>query len=482
MQLKNSSPYIYIASVFLLNFLLKILFIDAQDIALDEPFSLFHSQRSVSEIFNYVNTSENNPPLYFIVLHYWMNAFGLSPFSVRVLSVLFSALTASVIFKTGEKYFNRSVGIAAALIFTFSTLHIYHSHEARTYALFILLNSLSLFFYLGIMAQPDKKINYVLLFASNIIVIYSHYFGFFIVFTELLLFFLLPNKKEIWKGLILVFSLLLLFYTPHMPAMWEQFSHKQSNGTWVSAPALTEFYGNLNRFLNNKYCMAVLLAVLTIATSMLLKNRHLLVRLKEMLPNNNLKIVFLWFLIPYTLMFLLSFKLPMFIDRYILFTSVPFYIFLAALLFLISENETPRYLLYGALILSLAFTVQLNPDNKRRLKDATTEIKKIKKIGSPVLIAPEYTDLGFAYHYDLNYFKDHKNLRNLLANDDIFPVNSAEMATNILAEYPTECIFLQADTKFSDPNDLILQAISKKYRKHTEKKYFEIYTVHHFSN
>lgn len=480
---KQSFPFAFLLFIFFLNLISKLLFINSRDIAMDEPFSIFHAQKSFGEIINYFNTaSENNPPLYFIALHYWINIFGDSAFSVRFLSVLFSCFTAVVIFKTGEKFFNSFTGITASLVFTFSTLHVYYSHEARTYALFSLLTALSLFFYLNITGNPNGKRNYLFLFLTNLILIYSHYFGFFVLFAQLLCLIFVPNKKNIWKGLLIVFGMLALCYLPHLFVMAERFIAAKSSGTWVAPPAITEYYGNLNRFLNNKYCMAALLGIFSIAFVLLAKNKRIFSFLLEFRSNTNLKIIFLWFFVPYTLMFLLSFRIPMFIDRYILYTSIPFYLFISALIFFLIEKNSYKYILSGVFILSLIFTVQLNPDNNRRLKEAAWLVKSFKKENTIVLIAPEYADLSFAYHYNINKFRDYKNFRKLLTDEKIFPVNSADMVKNILLNHRSDCILFQADTQFSDPDNLILKSVAEKYLKHTEQRVFEIYTIHYFCN
>lgn len=476
---------IFVISIFffLLNLTIKLIFIVSRDIALDEPFSIFFAQQTPGEIIQYFNSAnENNPPFYFLLLHYWIKFFGMDALSVRLLSVILSSATAVVIFRIGQKYFNIQTGIFASLIFTFSTLHIYYSHEARTYSLFSLLATFSLFFYLEILKNPVNKKNYYFLFLSNLILIYSHYFGFFIVFTEALCFLFLPNKKNAWKNFLMVFLLLGGFYLPHFFVAFQRFILTKNSGTWVAAPAITEYYGNLNRFLNIKYCMMLLITVLAIACVLLLREKIFSGKLKELFSNLFVKNILLWFFIPYTLMFLISFKLPMFIDRYILYTSIPFYIFIALIFnFLIIEKKL-YYVLCSLLILSLMITVKLNPDNNRRLKDATDAVRNLKKENTIILIAPYYADLSFMYHYDINLFRDYKNMYKHMEKEKIFAISTADMTRNILENHNGDCVYFQADTQFSDPDNLILQGIAKKYSKHTESNFFEIYTIHHFSN
>ena len=154
--------FLIIRLIFLWNLLSKSYYLNFNDIAMDEPFTLFHSQQSISHILDLLK-DENNPPIHFILVHYWIKIFGFTTFSVRFSSVLFSSLCAVIIFLIGKNYFSKSVGFFSSIIFSFSTLNIYFSHEVRVYSLFCLLYSLSLFLYLKIiLSDSDNRIIFFL--------------------------------------------------------------------------------------------------------------------------------------------------------------------------------------------------------------------------------------------------------------------------------------------------------------------------------
>jgi mannosyltransferase len=208
---KRLEIFLFPLFLFVLNVIVKFCFLTSRDIALDEPFSIYYAQTDIPSIIQMLY-SENNPPFHFFFLHYWVKLFGIGSFSVRLPSLIFSAFTAIVIYKIGKKFFNVVSGFAAALLFTFSTMHIFFSHEARVYPLFVMLTALSLYYYLSIIKTPENKTFYYLLFICNLLLIYSHYFGFFVLFVEVISLLFLPNTKAFIKPYFMMFVALGLSY------------------------------------------------------------------------------------------------------------------------------------------------------------------------------------------------------------------------------------------------------------------------------
>ena len=471
--------HIFFFAFFALNFLLKIISLDSRDIANDEPFSVFWAQNSLKEIYNMLH-AENNPPLHFVLLHFWIKIFGIDPFSVRFLSLLFSALTASVIFLIGTRFFNRFTGIASGLIFSFTTMHVYFSHEARVYTLFAFLAAVSLYIFLRIAENPGSRKLYIWLLVANLLLIYSHYFGFFIIFMEVFSLMFTGQRKKMFKPLFFVFSGLAICYLPLLIIFIERIN-TATGGTWVSSPETGQIYGFLNLFINDRLNMLVLI-LLIIAGGILLVINKKLVSSAWSLMNEKTFLIYSWFFIPYFIMFLVSYRIPMFIDRYILYTSIPFYIFIAILINSIFQNKKLKIIASVIFIGSMIFTINLNPDNFRRMKDLVTLVKELKTTNSAVFIAPDYADLGFTYHYNPEYFKNYKNYKKLLKSENIFPVATETETASFFSKVFTKCIYIQAGSEFQDPDNKIYNYIAAKYRKVETHKVYQIFLVHDFSN
>jgi cellulose synthase/poly-beta-1,6-N-acetylglucosamine synthase-like glycosyltransferase len=92
-------------------------------------------------------TSENHPPLYYALLHFWMEAFGNGPVATRALSVVFGLATIWAVYALGAELFDRKAGIIAALLVATSTMHVFHSQNVRMYEMLVFLSMASLYFF-----------------------------------------------------------------------------------------------------------------------------------------------------------------------------------------------------------------------------------------------------------------------------------------------------------------------------------------------
>ena len=148
-NLKNPGffEYIVLAILLLFTFFIRIKSMTAVSIAGDEPFSIFHAQLSIHGIITEL-AKGNNPPLYELFLHFWTGLFGINPFAVRIPSVIFSVLTALVIFRIGIRFFSLKMAAVSTILFALSNYHTMLAHEARVYSLFGLLAALSMFVFL----------------------------------------------------------------------------------------------------------------------------------------------------------------------------------------------------------------------------------------------------------------------------------------------------------------------------------------------
>ena len=259
----KNNPIVLMVSFFLLNLILKTIFISSTSIAGDEPFSIYHAQMNIGSIISQLSNG-NNPPFYEIILHYWITIFGISPLAVRSLSVIASSLTVIFLYKIGKEFISEFVAIVSCLLFSFSNLHILLSHEARVYSILSFLITVSMYHFLSAIKKDNKNSHFIILTITNILIIYAHYFGFFILFLQFVISQFLYRDKKFKKGFWLSFIIIFVAYIPNLYVFFYRFYDSSAHGTWVQPPdGIKSLYGMFRSF-SNEALPAIVCILITI--------------------------------------------------------------------------------------------------------------------------------------------------------------------------------------------------------------------------
>ncbi len=128
---------------------------------------------------------DQHPPLYFMLMRLWMNAFGDSLFMARLLSALWSLICLAAVYRLGADWFSPAAGLAAALILALTDNEIMLAREARHYTQMAALAALSALFYLRYARQPRRSSGIAWLL-SSIALLYTHYLGVLVIGVQVL--------------------------------------------------------------------------------------------------------------------------------------------------------------------------------------------------------------------------------------------------------------------------------------------------------
>jgi mannosyltransferase len=398
-------------------------FINSFPIALDEPFSVFWAQQDVSRMLPVINDG-NNSPLHFILLNGWIKVFGISPGAVRSLSLLFSILTIPVLYQLGRKLMSKEFAVFFVLVFIFSRFNHFHALEARMYSLLVLLTSGILL--LAFRFIFEKKNNFLLLGVLGALIIYTHYLGLIAVSMVFFLTAVFCRGQEFLRYRYLAYAMLItgLLSIPALITFAQRFSAFSGEASWVPEPAYTELYGNILRFFNSTLVFALLFSFT--ALFLVLKNRERFRAYFTFPDRKKIWFVIWFFLLSYVGMFVFSKILfPIFLDRYLLFTTPALYLIFAFMVQQAFGWHRLKWLSF-AMIVPLVLSFKPVPDNNREPDQIVKQVRELETSNSIVLIAPSYFDLTFAYHYDEAIFRDHDQLTNVLNARGIYGISNVE--------------------------------------------------------
>lgn len=174
----------------ILNFLLthSPLFYFVQSFWRDEAFSVLVAEKPVSMFFGKLSFE---PPVYYLLLHFWMKFFGESEIATRSLSFIAVALAAVVIIEWGDSLFKKSwLAFFLPIFFMLNPMIIYYAFEVRTYGWYILFAVLSMYAYL------NRK--WPLYIAAVVLGFYTHTY-FLFTFLSQIVHYTLFNRKLLLK-------------------------------------------------------------------------------------------------------------------------------------------------------------------------------------------------------------------------------------------------------------------------------------------
>lgn len=248
--------------VLILGSLFRLYKLDFQSLWLDEIYSVNGAgpQKQLKEVIEYSKTDQ--PPLYFIILHIWFKIFSFNDYNARLLSVLFGTLGIISMFFLGKEFKDEKVGLIASALTAFNFFSIMYSQEARFYSLLFLLSALSFLFFKRAL-RTERPIDLSLYTLTTSLIIYTHYFGFVLYFSQVIIFFALLVKGQFnWKFAVnaFVFGLAtILLCSPWIPVYLSDISGHSS--FWIAPPKLYFLFSFFYRYFKDPVSTSIFFCI-----------------------------------------------------------------------------------------------------------------------------------------------------------------------------------------------------------------------------
>ncbi|HEY3971492.1 MAG TPA: hypothetical protein VGM18_00725 [Candidatus Sulfotelmatobacter sp.] len=169
----------------------RFLFLAQKPFWFDECFSVEVARLSWGNFLHLLWWREANMSLYYLLLRIWLTVrapSGQSEFFIRSLSVVTSAATLPAIYWLARQLYAcrpkaRRIALIAATLFAFNAYSVRYSQEARSYALFLLLATLSSGFLVAFLRNPSGRNRMVYVIVS-ILAVYAHFYALLLLITH----------------------------------------------------------------------------------------------------------------------------------------------------------------------------------------------------------------------------------------------------------------------------------------------------------
>lgn len=417
----------------LLAAVLRLATLDRQSFWLDEAVSYRTAIRPLPALLDIVAQQDIHPPLYYVVLHYWLLG-GDSEFWLRLLSTLFSVASVWLIGRLGEWLIEPRAGIVAAGILAISPLHVWYAREARMYALIALLALAGVAcLWRALMAERRAGWWWAGVTVSGTLLLYTSTTGIWLLAALNVFVFGWALSQRRWAALghwLLSQAAMILLFLPWLPTLVNQLVISRRLASWIPTPTIGSIINLLGDFNSRSlpfWLRASLdgtavgtnrapgaiepeLGMANIGFVVLMLAAAVGLTLCQRRAGQGL----LWCLlvVPVGLAFLLSqqyVRLPLlapllgdsqsfFTVKNLIIASLPYYLLVAGVL-----TAGRRWQLAGGLVLLLGLNLishRLEPEVRAK-EDWRGVVATLREQAAPadvIVFSPGYLELGYAYY------------------------------------------------------------------------------------
>jgi uncharacterized membrane protein len=229
----------------------------------------------LGEFFLRFRTTENTPPLHYVILWIWTRVFGASEVSLRMPSVIAGVASVFLLYRLMRLLGGARSALIAALLLAVSSYQIYFSQEARAYELMVCLSLWSCCAFLRLMEENSRR-NQILFITSTTLLLYTHLFSVFVIAAENIAYLVAwvrrPRPKlklSDWLGVQLATAAMFL---PFIPVVWAWFSNR-SGGFWIKPMTLDEITASYLAYAGSAWLLC-LMGLLGICGAMLYRHER----------------------------------------------------------------------------------------------------------------------------------------------------------------------------------------------------------------
>jgi mannosyltransferase len=397
----------------LVAFSLSLSGLTVQSLWRDEVDALLFSRAPLdSLVSNFVRPGWNGP-LYYILLRVWVSFVGSSEFGLRYLSTLSGVLGATALYRLGRAWFSRAVGYTAAVLMACSPYLVWYNQEAKMYALLPALAVAILFLYRRALTGGDWRL-WPVLVALTWVMAGLHVIGALIVLLMAVLWFVWwPQSRSLWRlGLISLAGCMLpgLLVLPWVLPILRRGGNIGHRFVPLPAMASTMVYAFSRGITPSGGLWPIGLALFCLLAGTFLWTRESLVdRLRAVIHRGHVQVgegsfvaaAWAWLVVPLIGLNLISTRLPLFVDRYMIWIAPAYFLILARGLDQLRRRSTlvVSVCLAGILTLNgVAIWQQSAEPIKSDFRSAAAYVRQHRQPGELALFHLSYVRDTFEYY------------------------------------------------------------------------------------
>ncbi len=424
-------------------FFVRLLHLTRQSLWRDEVDAIRFSDWPVSQLVAGLFHAGHNGPLFFLALRPWRVLTGDSEFALRYPSALLGTLAVPLGFILARQIgFSRRAGLLLGLLLATSPYLVWYGQEAKMYTILLALITLGFIAYLkALQAAPappplsqaaSPAVWWLIFVVATSLSFYTHILSPLMLIVYGVVALLHPaHLRQHWRGWLLSMACLTLPYLPL--AAWQlplllggfQSGHPDYSAQDILSLLFQIYSSGLVRFTD---LTGTILYLFLLLCGLYLGGRTAKKRSPSSLRKRSLLAA--WIFLPPVAVYLISLRVAVFEDRYLIYITPAFY--LLAVIGLIHIRRYSTWLAGLCLGLMLTFNViglwQQSRPIKADFRSAAAHLSAQPEPPTTIMVQIPYLQHTLAYYYQADYTL----LEGLWTNDGKSEAQaSAEMAERI---------------------------------------------------
>ncbi|PHN26118.1 hypothetical protein AO240_25145 [Pseudomonas sp. ICMP 460] len=400
---------VLVAFILIVGTVVRFHAIDKSGAWTDEAFSLLLSAKSPAEIL-FHTARDVHPPLYYLILHGWIQLFGDSVHAARFLSAVLGVVSVALAMWLMRLLSSRRAMLLGGLLVALLPIAVRYSQEVRMYALHATLMlgaTIALVYWLKNSRSRWPLVFYCLLMVAGL---YTHYFTVVCAFAHWLYLTLLTRthgeeKRYLLRPAWWVTNLIIaIMFIPWLPSFIQQLRYSGFN--WIPPLKWEYIVGVVWKFLNfsdgSEHSLSVLYAL---PLTLLVMSIFIVVKGEGQRDKFLLLVTYAWS--PIVLIIIVSLFKPMFIERYFVFATLAYPMIIAVTLdMLVARHRIAFLTVLGLMVfLELDGLHTVYGKQPQNMQDFNTfdvlarQVTAVSRAGDGVLVLDFYLYLPMKYYF-----------------------------------------------------------------------------------
>ncbi len=408
----------------LISFALRLACLGRQSLWYDEAFSAAVARAEPSVFWAALLSDGVHPPGYYFLLRESVALFGASEFALRFLSVVAGTLAVPLMVRLGRALGNDRWGLAAGLLLALNPFALWYAQEARMYSLLLCLTVAASYAFWKLVTRPTPA-RWVGLALVSALSFAIHYFALIVSLAQFV--YLVANLRQTYRSLrwwISAQAVAFLTFLPWAVAIATREGRNFGIG-WIHAPTLLDLpltLSNLALALSDPaspwtWVALALLAGAVIASVIRFRTASpysllphypegrlrsgRLSRREAALCRTSGSFLFIWLLFPLAFAWLISLRLPLYVDRFFIICLPPL-LLVASSTISLSSARVARSTMTILVVISAAASLRLWLDphfTKEDWRAAASYVQAAEQAGDALVMRDFQTGIPFGYYY-----------------------------------------------------------------------------------